>query len=54
MKSLIDAEVRPHLTKTLNHVETLSLEVSQVMQSLDEMAHHTTASLNSFATKVAG
>jgi hypothetical protein len=54
VKALIDADVRPHLAKTLNHVEVLSLEVAQVMQALDEMAHHTTASLNAFATKIAG
>lgn len=53
IKALIDADIRPHLIRVFELVDQMCLEVAQVMQTLDEVAHHTVAQMNSYALKIA-
>ena len=51
--SLIHATVTPHMEACLRFVETLTLELVNVVQTLDEQVHHAIFNLNAHMIKVA-
>ncbi|CAD7957798.1 unnamed protein product [Amoebophrya sp. A120] len=53
VKALVDGDIKPHMRNCLNWIENLCLELANVMQTLDEWAHHTCFNLNTFSIKIA-
>ncbi|CAD7955725.1 unnamed protein product [Amoebophrya sp. A25] len=53
VKSLVESDIKPHMDNCLNWIETLCLELANVLQTLDEWAHHTVLNLNTFAIRTA-
>ena len=50
--ALIEATVKPHMENCLKFVETLALELANVVQTLDEQVHHAVFNLNAHIIKV--
>ena len=53
IKSLVEGDIKPHMDACLQWIENLCLELANVLQTLDEWAHHTVFQLNTCAIRIA-